>query len=165
MRKFTFALIATAFAMPAFADDAPATQTAAAPAKTPEQVIEEFRNDLQTARADIMAKGMTLTADQAAKFWPMYDQFQKEQNAIIDEQGKAVVAFAEGYDTLTDANSVAFIDAQLKRDQRMHDLRVKYLAKFQTILPGGLAARAIQIDRRVGTVGQVMLSSQLPLVH
>ena len=29
-----------------------------------------------------MAKNMTLTADQAAKFWPMYDQFQKEQGAM-----------------------------------------------------------------------------------
>jgi hypothetical protein len=26
--------------------------------------------DLQAKRADIMAKGLTLTAEQAAKFWP-----------------------------------------------------------------------------------------------
>ena len=165
MRKFVFTLIAFAAATPAWSADAPASGTAAAADKTPEQVMEEFRTDLQTARAEIMGKAMTLTADQAAKFWPMYDQYQKEQNVIIDEQGKAVLAFADKYATLTDADSLAFMTAQLDRDQRMLELRRKYLAKFQTILPAGLAARAIQVDRRIGNVGQVALSSQLPLVH
>jgi len=106
MRKYVLALIAFAFAAPAFAADAP--------------------------------------ADQAAKFWPMYQQFQNEQDAIIDEQGKAVLALADRFATLTNADS---------------------LAKLQTILPGGRAARAIQIDRRLGQIGQVLLSSQLPLLH
>ena len=47
----------------------------------------------------------------------------------------------------------------------MNDLRAKWLPKFQTILPGGLAARAIQIDRRIGQLSQAVLSSQIPLVH
>jgi Spy/CpxP family protein refolding chaperone len=165
MRKYVLALIAFAFAVPAFAADAPADQAAAAPAQTPEQIVDQFRSDMQAKRADIMAKNMTLTADQAAKFWPLYQQFQNEQDAIIDEQGKAVLALADRFATLTDADSLAFINAQLDRDERMHALRVKWLAKFQTILTGGLAARAIQIDRRLGQIGQVLLSSQLPLLH
>ena len=165
MRKYVLALAALAFTTPAFAADAPAAQPAAAPQQTPEQVIEQFKSDLQAKRADLMAKNMTLTADQAAKFWPMYDQFQKEQGAIIDEQLKAVETYSNNYATLTDADSVAFVKAQLERDTKMNALRSTWLTRFQTILPGGLAARAIQIDRRISQVAQAVLSSQIPLVH
>ena len=51
-----------------------------------EDVIQAMRLDLQSSRADIMAKNMTLTAEQAAKFWPVFDAYQKEQNGIIDGQ-------------------------------------------------------------------------------
>jgi len=165
MRKFVFALVATAFAAPAFAQDATASQSAPSAQMTPDQVMDQLRSDLQATRADIMAKGMTLDADQAAKFWPLYEQFQQEQDAIIREQLKAVEAYAQNYATLTDAESLAFVNAQLARDQKMHDLRVKWLAKFQTVLPAGQAARAIQLDRRIGNVAQVGLSAQIPLVH
>jgi Spy/CpxP family protein refolding chaperone len=164
-RKF-LALVALAATAPVWGADTPATKpAAAAPAPTPEQVVAQFRNDLQAARADIMAKGLTLTADQAAKFWPLYDQFQKEQNAVIDGQIKAIQKYADSYATLTDADSLAFVKAQLERDQQMHDLRVKWLGKFQTVVPAGTAARAIQIDRRLSQVAQVELSSRIPLVR
>jgi hypothetical protein len=41
---------------------------------------------------------------------------------------------------------------------------VKYLAKFQEVVPSRIAARAIQLDRRLGLVGQVKISSQIPLI-
>jgi hypothetical protein len=41
---------------------------------------------------------------------------------------------------------------------------VKYLAKFQTVVPTRVAAHAIQLDRRLGLVGQVKVSSQVPLI-
>ena len=165
MRKFVFGLVAAVLALPAIAAEQSTGAPAATDQKTVEQAMVDFRTDLQAKRADLMAKGMTLTAEQAAKFWPMYEQFQREQNSIIDEQGKAVAEFSKKYEALTDADSLAFINAQLQRDRKMLDLRVKYLAKFQTVLPSGLAARAIQIDRRISNAGQVLLSSQIPLVR
>jgi Spy/CpxP family protein refolding chaperone len=45
-----------------------------------------MRADMQETRADIMAKNLTLTAAQAAKFWPLFETYQQEQNVIMDEQ-------------------------------------------------------------------------------
>jgi hypothetical protein len=47
----------------------------------------------------------------------------------------------------------------------MNKLRAKWLTKFQSVLPAGLAARAIQLDRRLGQVAQVQLSARIPLVR
>lgn len=147
---------------PVWAAARPASQNATPP--TTDQVMEQFRTDLQAAAADVMAKGLTLTAEQAAKFWPMFEAFQKEQKAIIDEQLKALVDYEGTYTSMTDADALAYANSLLQRDQRIHELRVKYLAKFQEVVPGRIAARAIQLDRRLGLVGQVKISSQVPLI-
>src|SRR6476646_10767979 len=123
--RFLFA-VALAFAPLAWsADPAPAAQP---PPITDEQIVAQFRSDLMAKRADIMAKGLTLTADEAAKFWPLFGTFQKEQDVIVNE-------------------------------------RIKWLAKFQTVLSSKMAARAIQLDRRLGQVAQVQISQRVPLVR
>ncbi|HUP08958.1 MAG TPA: hypothetical protein VMU47_17490 [Caldimonas sp.] len=159
------ALVALAAFAPAWAADAPAAQAAAAPPPDPEQTVAQFRADLQAARADIMAKALTLTAEQASKFWPLYDKYQKEQNAIIDSQLKATRKYAGSFSTLSDADALAYVKALLERDDQMQALHVKWLGTFQTVLPGGIAARVIQVDRRLGLVAQLKLSSQIPLVR
>jgi len=160
-------LLALVCTTPAWAADAPASNTVTAPAAAPtqEQVMTQFRDDLQATAADVMAKGLTLTADQAAKFWPMFQTFQKEQKTIIDDQLAALGKYRDTYKTMSSADALAYVNSLLTRDQKIHDLRVKYLTKFQEVVPPNIAARAIQIDRRLGLVAQVKVSSQVPLVH
>jgi len=158
-------LALTAVAIAVFASasaaDAPASPTQA----ETDKVMAQFRDDLQAARADIIAKGITLSSEQAAKFWPLFQQFQDEQNVTIDAQLKATQKYADSIDKLTDADSLAYVTALLERDQKIHDTRVKWLKKFQTVLPMGTAARVIQIDRRLGNVAQIKLAQKIPLVH
>jgi Spy/CpxP family protein refolding chaperone len=148
-------------AAPAQTNPAPAANTT----PNPEQAIAKYRDDMQAKRADIMAKGLTLSADQAAKFWPMFEQYQKEQNVVIDAQIKAIQKYAASYEKLTDADALEFVNVLLDRDGKMQALRVKWLTKFQSVVSGGTAARAIQIDRRLSLLAQAELSSQIPLVH
>ena len=145
---------------------ASSAEPAAAPAAQPsqEQVIQQFKQDLAAKRADVMAKGLSLSAEQASKFWPLFEEYQKEQNAYVDAQIKATQDYSSHYAGLTDAQALEYVNALLARDQAAHDLRVKWLAKFQTVVPPKVAARAIQIDRRLSQVMQVQVSSQIPLI-
>jgi Spy/CpxP family protein refolding chaperone len=163
LKSLSSSLVALVLAAPAWAADPTGTASAAQP--SPEQAAAQVRNDLQASRADIMAKGLTLSAEQAAKFWPLYEQYQKEQNVIIDGQLKAIQQYADKYDQLKDADAVAFVNALLERDAKMQALRVKWLTKFQSAVPPGTAARAIQLDRRLSLAGQIQLSSMIPLVQ
>ena len=67
----------------------------------------------------------------------MFDAFQKEQKAIIDEQLKSLVKYHDTYKAISDADALEYVNSLLERDQKIHDLRVKYLAKFQTVVPTG----------------------------
>jgi Spy/CpxP family protein refolding chaperone len=135
------------------------------PEPTEQQVMDQFRDDMQAKSADVMAKGLTLTSEQAAKFWPLFEAYQKEHNQIVDGQLKATQKFIAAYQNVSEADALAYVNALLERDQNVHDLRVKWLAKFQSVVPSKIAARAVQLERRMGVVTQVKISSQIPLIR
>jgi hypothetical protein len=130
-----------------------------------EEAMKAFRSDLQASRADIIAKNVQLTAEQAAKFWPLFERYQKEQSAIIDAQLKGIQQYAEKYDKLDDATALALVKAHLERDSKMNALRQQWLGEFQKVLPGRLAARVMQVDRRISLAQQMEISSQIPLIY
>jgi len=163
IKSFALALVAAGTLGAALAADAPAAKLT--PAQELEKVVAQVRDELQAARADVVAKGLTLTAEQAARFWPVFEEFQKEQNAVIDAQLKATQTYAENYAKLTDADSLAYVTALLERDEKIQDIRTKWLKKFQTVLPPGMAARVIHIDRRLGLMSQLKIASLVPLVR
>ena len=127
--------------------------------------LRAARTDVQGTRAEIMAKNLTLTAEQAAKFWPAFEAYQKEQNAIFDEHLKSIKKYVDSYESLDDAAALGLINAHFLRDEKMDALRKKWLADFQKVLPTRLAVRAMQIDRRLSLATQMELASQIPLVR
>jgi Spy/CpxP family protein refolding chaperone len=155
-----------ATAKPAAPAPAAKPAAAAAPAApTIDDVLMAVRADLQGSRSDIMAKNMSLTAEQAAKFWPMFEKYQKEQNVIMDEQMRGIQKYADSYQTLDDAGALALMNAHLDRDAKMVALRQRWLGEFQKVLPTKLAARAMQIDRRLSLAHQMEFSARIPLIH
>jgi len=146
---------------------APQTQSLAGLAlkSDPEQALKAYRSDLQAERADIMSKNITLTPEQAAKFWPAYTKFQAEQAVIVDDQMKSVQKYVDAYSEMDDSTALTLVNANLSRDSQMVALRNKWLGEFRKILPTRTAARVIQIDRRLGLTSQLALSAQLPLIY
>jgi Spy/CpxP family protein refolding chaperone len=160
-------LVAMCLAVGAAQAQAPAQQasTTTTSAPTVDDALKAMRADLQSTRADIMAKNLTLSADQAAKFWPVFSAYQKEQNAIIDEQLKGIRQYAASYENLDDAAALGLMKAHFDRDAKMNALRQKWLGEFQKVLPTKLAVRAMQIDRRLSLAAQMETAAAIPLVH
>ena len=167
MRRTLFSLLLLTFL--AASADAQATTRPASKASgtgpTVDEVLTAVRADLQRSRADIMAKNLSLSAEQAAKFWPAFERYQKEQNVIMDEQLKGIQRYVDSFETMSDADALGLMSAHLDRDTRMTALRQKWMAEFQKVLPTKLAVRAMQIDRRLSLAAQMELSARIPLAH
>lgn len=165
--RTTLALFSAALLVSVSALSASRQQIQPASAHTPnvEEAMKAFRADLQASRADIIAKNVQLTAEQAAKFWPLFERYQKEQSAIIDAQLQGIQQYAEKFEKLDDATALSLVKAHLERDGRMNALRQQWLGEFQKVLPGRVAARVIQVDRRISLAQQMEISSQIPLIY
>jgi Spy/CpxP family protein refolding chaperone len=166
--RYSVALLAVVCLFTVVGVSGSAAQQAQAVSTTPagiDEMLTAVRSDLLASRADVMAKNLTMTAEQAAKFWPVFEAYQKEQNAIMDDHLKGVQRYIESIDTLDDAGALALIKAHLDRDERMNALRQKALVDFQRVVGTKLAARAIQIDRRLSLAYQLQLVSKIPLIR
>ena len=168
MRKLLASLAAVCLVSLTAVAWAPARQTrpvSSTDMPSVDEVLKSVRYDLQTARADIVAKNVILTSEQAAKFWPVFEKYQKEQSAIMDAQLQGIKQYAEKFETLDDAAALGLMKTHLERDQKMVALRQTWLKEFQKVLPAKLAVRVMQIDRRVSLAHQIEFASQIPLVR
>lgn len=128
-------------------------------------LVAAYRSDLQSKRADVIAKNVTLTTAQASAFWPLFEQYQKEQNFIMDEQMRDIQTFISRSETMDDVAALGLIRAHIDRDAKMAELRRRWLSEFIQVLPVKLAVRVMQIDRRLSLVHQTEFTAQIPLAQ
>jgi hypothetical protein len=127
--------------------------------------IEMLRADLRAQRKQITAQNMTLTADEATKFWPIFEQYRQEAIKFNDERWAVIKDYAANYNTMTDAQAQEYIRKSTAVDEQLLALRMKYLPVFEKVISPKKAALWYQIDRRVDLLINLQLSAVIPMVN
>jgi hypothetical protein len=149
------------------ADAAPAQDLKAdnGAVKISEMEINLMRKDLRDQKKQIVAANLPLSGDEAAKFWPVYDAYTQETIKINDQRYKLVKDYAGNYRNMTDSWAAGYIRDWIKVDEAASKLRLQWIPKFEEVLGEKKAATFFQIDRRVGLMLELQLSSQVPLIE
>jgi len=146
----------------------PAQQSAQPSKATPatsDPSVELLRKDLRSEKKQIVAANMLLTEAEAQKFWPVYDQYTAEAAKINDAKLSVIKEYAQNYESLSDVQADSLIKNWTAADESAVQLRMKYLPIFQKVLPGKKVARFFQVDRRIGSVIDLQIASEIPLVE
>src|SRR5271169_2945623 len=129
-----------------------------------DQDIEMLRTDLRAQRKQIMAENMTLTADEATKFWPIFDQYRRDAIKPNDERWAVIKEYAANYTTMTDAQAQDYMNRWTTVDQQLLALRMKYVPIFEKVISAKKTALCYQIDRRIDLLINLQLSAQIPMI-
>jgi Spy/CpxP family protein refolding chaperone len=146
----------------------PAAHAQAASNDTPtvtDQDIKLLRQDVRSQKKQLVAANLTLTDAEATKFWPVYDQYAAELTKIGDEKYALIKEYAQNFGSLTDAQAQSLLNRSLALDEATAQLRIKYVPIVNKVLPGTKTATFFQIDRRLSTLIDLQLASQIPLVQ
>jgi Spy/CpxP family protein refolding chaperone len=127
--------------------------------------IEMLRADLRAQRKQITAQNMTLTADEATKFWPIFEQYRQEAIKPNDERWAVIKDYAANYSTMTDAQAQEYIRRSTAVDQQLLALRMKYVPVFEKVISPKKTALWYQIDRRIDLLINLQLSAVIPMVN
>jgi hypothetical protein len=128
------------------------------------QDIEMLRADLRAQRKQITAQNMNLSADEATKFWPIFDQYRQEAIKTNDERWAVIKDYAANYDTMTDAQAQDYMKKATAIDQQLLALRMKYVPVFEKVISPKKTALWYQIDRRIDLLINLQLSAAIPMV-
>jgi hypothetical protein len=130
-----------------------------------DQSVALLRQDLRSDKKQTIAATLQLTDAEAAKFWPVYDQYSAELSKLGDQKYALIKEYASGFGTLTNEQALSLIKRSLSVDEQVAQLRSKYVPIVNQVLPGTKTATFFQIDRRINTLIDLQLAEQIPLVQ
>ena len=141
--------------------------SAAAPQEQPlsDQDVQMLRQNLRSQRKQVIAANMKLTDAEAAKFWPIYDQYIAELVKLNGTKYDLIKQYVQNNGVLTDAQADNAVKKWIAVDQGVSELRLKYVPIFHKVLSPQNTALFYQLDRRVQLLIDLQLASALPPIE
>lgn len=129
-----------------------------------ELTAAEWRARIQADKKSIVERGMKLTPDEAKKFWPLYESFQRELAVPQREYTRAVIDYVAAENSMTDANAKRLSEQVLAASLQEAQLHQKHFKKLLGALPAKKAARYMQIENKIQAVLRYDAAREIPLV-
>jgi len=151
------------------------TQTEKSPAKTvaaaqtPEELntreyIALLRKNVNAEKAKLLGTVMQFDAEDAAKFWPIYRDYDAELTKLNDLRVANVQEYVRTYAELSDAKADELIKNALTYQKQRDELLAKYYERVKQELGAITAARFIQVEHQLLTIIDLKIDSSLPVV-
>jgi len=127
--------------------------------------LNMLRHDIRSQKQKLIAQNLPMSESEAIKFWAVYQKYAADLKEIDDERFNMLHSYAQSYRTMSNDDSLIFMRRWLELDEKIVQLRSRYLPQFKEVLPGKKAATFFQLDERISMMISLELSSQLPLLH
>jgi hypothetical protein len=142
------------------------TTRAEAPADTEGAAtnLQVLIDAIRANRKALIAVNLGLTAEQAARFWPVYDRYAEEINATGDRVTTVVERYTATFQSLSNEEALKLMEDYLAAEGDRIKVRRAYLPEFAKILPGRTVARFYQIENKMDAVIRYDLAAAIPVV-
>lgn len=132
--------------------------------KTMKDYTDLLRKDLRKEKSSVVDLAMNLDSAQKAKFYPIYQNYEKELSAIWDKRLANIKKYAENYPDVSDAVADELVaNAQASQSARSA-LWKKYYGQMKTALGAKVAARFLQVETALSNLIDLQLNSEIPLM-
>ncbi len=131
----------------------------------PASNMEILRDKLKADKKLLIAENLGLTETESKGFWPVYDEYQKELEAINQRLGKTIQSYAQEYNakTLTDDKAKMLMTEALAIEEAEVALKKKYMDRLTGVIPAIKAARYIQMENKIRALIRFDLAAEIPL--
>ena len=146
------------------------TESKAAPsaeANTQEKNVQAYtellHRDVRQDKAEIMGVVMLLNAEDAAKFWPIYNAYDEQLAKLNDQRLENIKEYARNYDQLTDEKADELIQQSVAYQKQRGELVARTYDKVKQALGGVMAARYAQAEHQLLLLIDLEMDSLLPI--
>jgi hypothetical protein len=132
----------------------------------PADNMQILRDKIKADKKLLVAANMDLTEAEAKAFWPLYDAYQKDLDALNRRTVAMIKFYADAWNTKSMDNEKAkklttdFLTIQGDEAKLMQS----YAPKLSKVLPATKVALYLQIENKIRTIIKYDLASQVPLI-
>jgi len=147
----------------------PAQAKTVATAQTPEELnIKEYinllREDVSKEKAKLLGAVMQFDAEDAAKFWPIYRDYDAELKKVNDQREANILEYSRSYSAMTDEKADQLIKKAMAYEKERDELLGRYYERIKQELGAVTAARFVQVEHQLLTIIDLKIVSSLPVV-
>jgi hypothetical protein len=129
------------------------------------EYVELLRKDLGKEKVSILTEMMEFSPEEAAKFWPLYNAYDKELTKLADERIAFIRMYSDNYTSLSDEMTNTIANGAMDLEIRRVNLRRQYYQEMSKALSVRLAARFLQIETQIEKIVDLQIASSLPVVE
>jgi len=164
IRKHKLVIVA-ALVLACALDAAAQAEPASDEEKNLQAYIGLLRSDVRKAKSQVISEVMQFDSEQAAKFWPVYMEFEKEFTKIGDSIQTLVKDYILNYDKMTPEAADRLATKLLEIEQQRLDLKKKYYARVKGALDAVTATRFLQVENQLEKLLDLQLAARLPAME
>jgi len=126
--------------------------------------INLLRENVRQDKAEIMGAIMALSAADAAKFWPIYSEYDAQLTKLNDQRVENIKQYARDYEQMTDEEADQLVQKSMAYQKERAELLVQTYEKVKQALGAVTAARFAQVEHQLLLIIDLQISSSLPVV-
>ncbi|HVN19132.1 MAG TPA: hypothetical protein VMU05_10180 [Dongiaceae bacterium] len=128
-----------------------------------QEYIALLRKDVRAQKSKLLGSVMQLDADDAAKFWPIYKEYEAELDKVNDLRVANILDYSKNYTNLTDAKADELVRNAMDFQKQRNELLGKYYERVKQALGAVTAARFVQVEHQLLLIIDLQIASELPI--
>jgi hypothetical protein len=129
-----------------------------------QEYVQLLRSNVRQQKAEIMGAVMQLSAQDAAKFWPIYNEYDAQLTKLNDLRVANIQDYARSYQNMTDEKADELIQNAMAYQNQRSALLAKYYDRVKQALGATTAARFVQVEHQLLLIIDLQIASSLPVV-
>lgn len=101
------------------------------------RLMKEKREQIKAMKVAYITNELSLTPDEAAKFWPLYNAFEEKQQEIRKQKLKGYLDRIDddSFDNLSEKEAATILTQMESTEEELHQAKKKFVASLKGVLP------------------------------
>lgn len=101
------------------------------------RLMKQKKEQVKSLKVAFITSELDLTADESAKFWPLYNAFDEKQSEIRRTKMKSYLdrMDSENFDTVSEKEAATLLSQMESSEEELHQLRKKFISNLKSVIP------------------------------
>lgn len=101
------------------------------------RLLKEKKEQIKAMKVAYITNELSLTPDEAAKFWPLYNAFEEKQHEIRKQKLKGYLDRIDddSFDNVSEKEASTILTQMESTEDELHQAKKKFIASLKGVLP------------------------------
>jgi len=97
--------------------------------------MQQKKDQVKSMKIAFLTNELKLTPDEAATFWPLFNEFEEKQKAVRKNKIKNYIDRSQNAEKLSEKEAQNLLNQMETAEEEVHQLRKNFIANLKGVLP------------------------------